>query len=351
MLPVRAALLESVGRLVLAEVEAPTIQVDDQVLVQTRAVGICGSELHAFEGTHPYRMAPVVLGHEASGVVVDVGPGVGRFQVGDRVIVDPQWTCGECEWCRAGDVNLCPSKQVLGTSTWSGAFGEFFAAPDEALFGLPDSLSFVQGSLIEPLTVAAHVARRAGLREGQSVAILGTGSIGGMVSAACRVHGAGPIIATDIRQHCLDAAVEWMGATHSLLLPDKGLVGKVKELAGGEGVDAAFVAADDPALVSQAVEMVRRRGKVMLIALMTEAPLALRAHDIISREVQILGSTMANHDDVRQSIEWAAAGLVDVEGINTHVLPIEEAQRGMELARTKKDGAIKVVLTFEWYDT
>ena len=176
--------------------------------------------------------------------------------------------------------------------------------------------------------------------------ILGTGSIGGLVSAVCRVHGAEPIIVTDIRQHCLDAARERLGATHDLLLPDVNLADKVKKLAGGEGVDVAFVAADEPALVSQAVELVKRRGKVVLIALLTESPLALWAYDIIGQEKQILGSSMANHDDVQQAIEWAASGLVDVEGINTHVLPIEEAQRGMELARTKDHDAIKVVLSF-----
>ena len=343
----RAAFLKSEGRLVLAEVAMPTIQATDQVLIQTRAVGICGSEVHAFEGIHPYRKAPVILGHEASGVVADAGQDVTRFRVGDRVIVDPQRTCGECAYCRAGDINLCPSKQVLGTPLWPGAFGEYFIAPEEAVFYLPEGLSFLQGSLIEPLAVAAHIARRAGVQPGQSVAILGAGSIGGLVSAVCRVHGANPIIVADIRQHCLDAARERLGATHDLLLPDGNLVDRVKGLAGGEGVDVAFVTADEPALVNRAVEMVRRRGKVMLIALLTESRLALKAYDIIGQEKQILGSNMANYRDVQQAIEWAAAGRVDLEGINTHVLPIEEAQRGMELAHTKDDGAIKVVLSFD----
>jgi L-iditol 2-dehydrogenase len=343
---VKAAYLESVGRLIITDGEMPTIQNVDQVLIQVRAVGICGSEVHAFKGTHPFRQAPVILGHEASGVVADVGQAVTRVQVGDRVLVDPQWTCGECAYCRAGDINLCPSKRVLGTPTWPGAFGQFFVAPEEAVFHLPENLSFVQGCLVEPLTVAVHVARRAELEAGQSVAILGTGSIGGLLSAVSRVHGAEPIIVADIRQHCLDAARERMGATHDLLLPESNLVDTVKGLAGGEGVDVAFVAADDPALVNRGIEMVKRRGKVMLIALLTEAPLALSAYEITSQEKQILGSSMANYEDVQRAIDWAASGRVDVEGINTHVLPIEDAQRGMELAHTKVDGAIKVVLTF-----
>lgn len=342
----RAILLESEGQLRLTTVEPPAIQAGDQVLVQVKTVGICGSEIHAFEGTHPIRKPPVILGHEAAGVVAAVGGAVTAFQVGDRVIVDPQWTCGHCVYCRAGDNNLCPSKRVMGTPVWPGAFGEYVVAPEEAIFHLPEPLSFAQGSLIEPLTIAVHVVRRSGLQPGESVAILGTGSIGGLLSGVCQVQGAAPIIAADLRQHCLDAARERLGATHGLLLPDEHLVARVKELAGGEGVDVAFVAADDPTLVSQAVDMVKRRGRVVLVALLTAAPLQLAAYEIISRERQILGSIMGTHHDVQQAIELVTSGRVDVEGILTHLLPIEEAQRGMELASSKDDGAIKVMLSF-----
>lgn len=342
----RAAFLKTERQLVLTDVEVPTIQAADQVLIQVKAVGICGSEVHAFEGTHPYRKAPVILGHEMAGVVSSTGQAVACLDVGDRVIVDPQWTCGECTFCRAGDINLCPSKQVLGTPVWPGAFGEYIIAPVEAVFRLPENLSFAQGSLIEPLTVAVHVARRVALKAGESVAILGSGSIGGMISGVCQTHGVEPIIMADIRQHCLDAARERLGATHDLPLPDDRLVDKVRELSGGDGVDVAFVTADDPELVSQGIALTKRRGRVVLVALLTQAPLQLRAYEIISQEKQILGSLMASHEDVRQALALAASGQVDVEGILTHVLPIEEAQRGMELASTKAEGAIKVLLTF-----
>jgi L-iditol 2-dehydrogenase len=342
----RAAYLETEQHLVMTEAEMPVIRNPDQVLIQVKTVGVCGSEVHAFQGTHPFRKAPVVLGHEMAGVISSAGDAVARFKPGDRVIVDPQWTCGTCAYCRAGDVNLCPSKKVLGTAPWPGAFGEYVVVPEEAVFHLPASLSFAQGGLIEPLTIAIHVARRAGLEAGESVAILGTGSIGGMVSGVCHALGVAPVVAADVRQHCLDAARERLGATHDFLLPDDGLVDKVKTLTGGEGVDVAFVTADDSSLVNLAIEIVRRRGRIVLVALLTEAPLQFMAYPIIGKELHIVGSSMSNNDDVRTAIELAASGQVDVEGILTHVLPIEEAQRGMELARTKDEGAIKVVLSF-----
>jgi len=323
----------------------PTIEYTNQVLIKIKTVGVCGSEVHAFHGTHPYRKAPVILGHEVAGDIVAVGSAVAGFKAGDRVIVDPQWTCGECEYCRRGDINLCPSKKVLGTPNWPGGFGEYIVSPAEAVFHLPPTLSYAQGSLIEPLTVGVHVARRANVTAGESVAILGTGSIGGLLSGVCRAMGVTTIITADIKQHCLDAARERLGATHDFLLPDAGLADKVKRLTHG-GVDAVFVTADDVSLVNVALDIAKRRGRIVLIALMTEAPLNFAAYTVISKELNMIGSSMSRAEDVKTALELAASGQVDVDAIATHHLPIEQAQRGMELALTKDEGAIKVILSF-----
>jgi L-iditol 2-dehydrogenase len=262
------------------------------------------------------------------------------------VIVDPQWTCGECEHCQSGNINLCHSKRVLGTPAWPGAFGEYIVVPDEAVFHLPPEMSYVQGTLVEPLTVGVHVAHQAGLKEGETVAILGAGSIGGLLSGVCHALGAETIITADIKQHCLDATRERLGATHDILLPDDDLVEKVQEITGGKGADVVFVCADDENLVNQAIEMTDKRGRIVLVALLTHAPLNIPAYRIISKELSMIGSQMSNNDDVREAIELVASGRVDVEGVFTHQLPIEEAQRGLELADSKDDNAIKVILTF-----
>jgi len=341
----RSAYLESVGHLILKDAPLPELTRPDEVLIQVKVVGVCGSEVHAFEGTHPFRKAPVTLGHEMAGVVVKTGEDVTRFSPGDRVIVDPQWSCGECAYCRSGDINLCLSKKVLGTQVWPGAFGEYITAPDEAVFALPDGLDFAQGSLIEPLTIGVHVARRADLKPGHSVVVLGAGSIGGMVCGVASARGAAPVIAVDIRQHCLDAARERMGATHDFLLPDPHLESKVKELTGG-GADVVVVAADDPFLVDLALDMIKKRGKVVLVALMTAEPLSFLGYKVIIKEAHLIGCTMSNKADVREAIELASSGRVDVSGIHTHTLPFEEVQHGMEMAASKEDGAIKVILAY-----
>lgn len=342
----RAAFLKTEGHLMMIDAQMPTIQSPDQILIKVKTVGICGSEVHAFHGSHPFRKAPVILGHEMAGDVVSVGDSVVNFKTGDRVIVDPQWGCGECAYCRAGDINLCPSKRMLGTSSWPGAFGEYIIAPEESVLRLPDSLSYTQGSLVEPLSVAVHVARRANISAHKSAAILGTGSVGGMLAGVCHAQGAKEIVAVDIHQHCLDTARKRLGATHTLLVPDEKLVDKVNALTDGEGADVVFVTADDPILVSQGVEMAKRRGRIMLVALLTGSPLSLVAYQILRKEVEIVGNMSVNHEDVQRAIALAVSGQVDVNAIATHVLPIEDAQRGMELASTKDNGAIKVILSF-----
>jgi L-iditol 2-dehydrogenase len=275
-----------------------------------------------------------------------VGTDVAEFEPGDRVIVDPQWPCRTCRYCRVGDINLCLSKGILGTRSWPGAFGEYVVVPEEGVLHLPDELSFAQGSLIEPLSVSVHVARQAGLRRGESIAVLGAGSIGGLVAGVSRALGVGRIMAADINQHCLDVARERLGVNDDFLLPDEQLVDKVKERTNGEGVDAAFITADDVSLLNLAIDMTKPRGRIVLVALLTEAPLKFMAYPIIHKELHILGSNMSNHDDVRRAIELGASGRVDVEAILSHVIPIEDAQRGVALAQTKDDGAIKVVLSF-----
>ena len=324
----------------------PKLLSDEEVLIRVRVVGICGSEVHAFRGTHPYRKAPVILGHEMAGEVASAGPAaVARgLKAGQRVIVDPQWPCGSCEYCRSEDSNLCPEKKVMGTAAWPGAFGAYVIAPAESVRPLPPSLSFVQGAAVEPLTIGVHLARLADLRAGESIVILGTGAVGCMTAAVARQRGCSPIIGADINAHCLTIAQEHMGVTHGLLGPGASQVEEIRALIGSrQGADATFVCADDPDLVDAALRMTRKRGRVVLAALMGQR-VELDPYTIIQKELHVIGSIMSNRADLDEAIHLASAGQVEVGAIVTHTLPLSEIRRGMELAATKADGALKVVL-------
>jgi L-iditol 2-dehydrogenase len=339
----KAALFTAIGQLTLTEVETPALETPVEVLIRVRAAGICGSEIHAYKGTHPFRKPPSVLGHEVTGDVVQVGEQVRGFAPGDRVYVDPQWTCGLCEWCQTGRHNLCPSKKVLGTPEWSGGLGEYIVAPAQSVYYLPDHVSYVEGTLIEPLSVGVHMVDRVGVQPSESVAVLGAGPIGMMVAAAARVRGAAPVIAVDLQPHCLDIVQSHFGATHVLLAGEGPVAPRLLEVVDGRRIDVTFLTVGVPALFTAALQAAACAGRIMFVALFDQ-PIQLAANDVIAKDLTLLGSAMYNRRDIQTAIDLISSGQVHAGTMVTHRLPLEEAQRGFELAATKQDGAVKVVL-------
>ena len=203
----KAILLEDVGKLTITEAERPVLDGPDELLIKAVAVGVCGSEIHAFRGTHPFRKTPSIQGHEVTGEVVEVGADVRAFNLEDRVFVDPQWTCGRCEWCRSGRHNLCPKKKVLGTIGWSGGLGEYIVAPEKSVY-LSTRPRFLHRWDADRAVGRRRARRQPGsiLEPGDSVAALGTGPIGMMVAAVANARGASPIVAVDLQPHCLEIA-------------------------------------------------------------------------------------------------------------------------------------------------
>lgn len=341
----KAVELEAIRKLVVIDADKPAINNPNEVLIKVSKVGVCGSEIHGFEGTHPYRKPPAVMGHEMLGTVVEIGSAVERVAVGTRATVDPQWVCGECEWCQSEDHNLCLKKLVMGTAAWPGALGEYIVVPDYSVFPVPDHLSPMQATMVEPVGVVVHAAHRANLQPGASVLILGGGSIGLLMSAMAKVRGAETIIVADIKQHCLDAAFK-MGATHTLMVGKDSISETVMAATKARGVDFVFLTVGVPELFNDAFDAVRRRGMIVVIALY-EGPVTFDPYRIIQKEVTIIGSLMSNDKDVHEAVELVASGQIEPQHIVTHQLPIDEAQHGFELAATKDDGAIKVVLSFD----
>jgi L-iditol 2-dehydrogenase len=339
----KAAVLEAVGKLAIREVERPTLKGPDWALIKVRAVGICGSEIHAFQGTHPFRKPPAILGHEVTGDIVEVGADVHGFSPGDRVFVDPQWTCGTCAYCTSGRHNLCPDKVVLGTTRWVGGLGEYIVAPAPALYPLPDHVSYVDGTLIEPLAVGVHMVERAQVTAGEAVVVLGAGSIGMMVAATARVRGATPVVAVDLQAHCLEVAQAHLGATHCLLGDQEPIAERVLAIVGETGVDATFLTVGVPALLDTAIEMAACEGRVFFVALF-DRPVTIQPNALLDKHLTLLASTMYNAREIQTALDLIASGQVEAAAIVTHVLPLDQTQRAFDLAASKADGAIKVVI-------
>ncbi len=260
----KALLLSEYNRLELVDVPMPRPGPDD-VLVRVEACGICGSDVHGYDGGSGRRIPPIVMGHEAAGTVVTAGRDSGaqspEFHNGQRVTFDSTIYCGECEYCRRGQVNLCNNRQVLGVSTpdfrRAGAFAEYVTVPKRLVYAFPDSLSFEHAAMVEPLAVAVHAVDLSDIAAGSTAVVVGAGTIGLLVLQAARLAGCAAVYVVDVDASRLDLAMQ-LGATETLNAKTTDVVAEIKRLTDGAGVDVALEAVGSTATIRTAVESVRK---------------------------------------------------------------------------------------------
>ena len=238
----QALVLTEYKKLELASLERPAVGPDD-VLVQVRACGICGSDVHGFDGSTGRRIPPLVMGHETAGVVVEVGANVTRTRPGESVTLDSLLSCGKCELCRTGKTNMCAGRRILGVSCnefrQQGAFAEFVVVPQQAIYSIPADMPFEHAALVEPVSVALHAVARMRIDLGDSAAVVGSGMIGLLVIQALRIAGCDQVIAIDLDDDRLRLAKE-LGASAAINLKQVDPVAAVLEQTGGRGVDVAM---------------------------------------------------------------------------------------------------------------
>ena len=322
----------------------PQLTEDNQVKIQVKTTGICGSEVHAYHGRHAWRVPPLVSGHEFAGVVAAVGRNVTQYKVGDRVTAEPQYGCGHCELCQAGHYNLCKDKKILGATYWSGSFGEYVVVPEQCVIPLADTVSFEQGALIEPLAVGMHAVRTHKVSRQHSIAVIGCGTIGLGVILSAGCYSPQQIIGIDVVDFNLEKAKE-MGAdvTFNSLRDD--VVRAVLDRTGGEGVDMTFLTFGNAASVKQAAEITKPGGTIAEIAVMgndVAAPFGL----IQVKELHVAGSNRYTAKDVKAVINGIAAGKIKLDGFVTKRFPIEKMHEAMEFADKRPEPLVKVVLNF-----
>src|SRR5256885_5519389 len=262
----KALLLSKNKHLEMTDLPVPRAE-PGEVLVRVAACGICGSDVHGYDGSSGRRIPPIVMGHEAAGRIAAIGSGVTGFTEGDRVTFDSTVYCGTCGYCRRGEVNLCDNRQVLGVSCAdyrrAGAFAEFVAVPSRIVYRLPDSLSFAEAAMLEAVAVAVHAVSLAQVSSSSTALVLGAGMIGLLVVPALRVTGCSRVLVADIDSSRLKLAQD-VGAT-AVLSADAGLIAQVFELSGGAGVDVAVEAAGRNETVGAAIESVRKGGTVVIV--------------------------------------------------------------------------------------
>jgi L-iditol 2-dehydrogenase len=340
----KALLLRNYRELEVTEFPTPEIG-EEEVLVRVRACGICGSDVHGFDGSSGRRIPPLVMGHEASGVVAKVGEKVGTFQEGDRVTFDSTVYCGQCFFCRRGRVNLCEHRQVLGVSCGEyrrhGAFAEFVAVPQHIVYRLPDNLGFQEAALIESVSIAVHATHRTPVRLGDTAVVVGTGMIGLLVVQALRAAGCTRIIAVDIDDFKLERARD-LGADEGLNATQVDVASAIAERTEGRGADIAMEVVGAAASVNTALSVVRKGGSVTLVGnLAPKVEMPLQA--IVTRELSLFGSC-SSAGEYPTCIELMARGEIQVQPLITATAPLEDGPAWFDRLYHQEPGLMKVIL-------
>ena len=339
-----ALLLKQYLQLELAAMPTPEIGADD-VLVRVRACGICGSDVHGFDGSTGRRIPPLVMGHEAAGEVAQVGANVKDLAIGDRVTFDSTIYCGQCFYCTRGDVNLCDNRQVLGVSPGEyrrhGAFAEYVAVPRRIMYRLPDSLSYEQAALIEAVSVAVHAVNLTPLQLGDSAVVVGSGMIGLLAVQALRAAGCSRVIAVDLEDSRLKVAAT-LGATDTVNPKAGDAAAAIRDLTSGRGADVAVecVGATEP--IRTAIACVRKGGAVTLVGnIAPNIDLPLQA--VVTRQIRLQGSC-ASCGEYPACIDLMARGVIKVEPLISAVAPLAEGPDWFARLYRHEPNLMKVIL-------
>ena len=316
-----------------------------EVVIAVKACGICGSDIHGMDGSSGRRIPPIIMGHEASGVIASLGTEVTNWQTGDRVTFDSMVHCGQCQSCKNGKSNLCSNRRVLGVSCeeyrQQGAFAELLKLPAHLLHKLPENLSFEQGAFAEPVSIALHAVNRVPAGPGKSAVVVGVGMIGILVVQALRMRGCDPVYAIDLDPKKLQLACS-LGAQEGFLASEADPVAMIRQRNLPDGVDIAMEAVGIAPSVATAIQCVKKGGAVGLIGnLAAEIPFALQA--VVTREISLLGSC-ACAGEYPEALKCIADGNIQVEPLLSKVAPLSEGAHWFEKLYKAEGNLMKVVL-------
>ncbi|MBM4464329.1 MAG: NAD(P)-dependent alcohol dehydrogenase [Chloroflexi bacterium] len=341
---IRAARLHGIRDLRLENLPRPTPG-PGEVLLKVASVGICGSDVHYYlEGRIGNQVvtAPIIMGHEFSAWVADFGEGVEGLEIGQLVAVEPAISCGECESCRHGHPNLCPSVRFCSTPPVDGVFAEYTVMPARNCFPLPQGLSPAEGAMLEPLGVAIHAVDLAHLKPGYTVAVLGAGPIGLLIAAVVRASGASAIYVTEPLAYRRQFALDYV-ADAALNPDDIVVVAEIMRLTGGRGVDVAFEAAGAPETPQQAAALARPGGKVIVAGIPADDTMTMNASTVRHKGLTIKLVRRMKHTYPR-AIRLVQTGMVDVKSLVTHTFPLERIAEALEMVAAYDDGVLRAMI-------
>ncbi len=341
----KALVLEDYKKLTLVDDYAEPSVAPNEILIEVRSCGICGSDVHGYDGSSGRRIPPVIMGHEASGVVAKTGEAVTRFREGDCVTFDSMISCGACYFCRHGRPNLCDDRRVLGVSCDEyrrhGAFAEFVNVPEPIVYAVPEGLSFDHAAMVEPVSVAVHAVDITPVQLGDTALVVGAGMIGLLTLQALRAAGCGRIVVADLADDRLQLATA-LGADEVVNSGSTNVVERVREITAGRGADVTLEAVGATPTVAMCIDAVRKGGAVTLIGNVTPT-VELGLQSVVTREVSVFGSC-ASANDYPACLELMARGAIQVAPMISATGPLEAGQDYFDRLYGREPNLTKVIL-------
>lgn len=340
----KALVLKEYMKMSYEDVPVPEIG-SEEVLIRVKACGICGSDVHGMDGSTGRRQPPVIMGHEAAGVIDKIGSNVTGWEVGDRVTFDSTVTTKPDFFSLKGLSNLSDNRKVLGVSCGdyrqNGAFAEYVAVPQSILYRMPEGLSFDHAAMTEPVSVAFHAVDMVPLSINDTALVVGAGMIGLLVIQALRLKGCGNIIAVDLDEKKLELAKE-LGADFGILASDKDVVNQIRNLSSGRGADIAFEVVGITPTVKLSIEGVRKGGCVSLVGNLSPT-VELPLQSVVTRQIKLQGSC-ASAGEYPACLEMLQRGKIKVDPFISAIAPLKEGADWFNRLYEKEDGLVKVIL-------
>ncbi len=336
MTVMKAGLYISAQQVMVGQIDIPNLQ-PGEALIKVSFAGICGTDMMVYSGKHPRAKAPLVMGHEFSGVIERIN-GESGFAVGSRVVIEPTLSCGRCEACLAGETHVCKTLKLIGIDK-HGGFTEYVAVPVDRLHLIPGGLSDAHAALAEPVAVAVHSVRRANLKIGDSVMVLGAGPIGLLIGIVAKQAGVSQVMISDISPFRLQKAEQFgLIALNAL---DLNITEEVLKRTGGNGAEVVFEVAGNQATAKQMIETVKTQGQIVVVSVFKQAPVIDLAA-MHFREISLTTTRCYNKGDFAEAIRLMHNGIIDVSPLISHELSLEQFIEGFHLMENP-DVSMKVL--------
>jgi L-iditol 2-dehydrogenase len=337
---IQQAVMVEPKKIEFREVKMPKTQ-PDEVLIQVKRIGVCGSDIHVWHGLHPFTSYPVVQGHEVSGLVAEFGSQVKDFSVGEKVVFMPQVTCGVCYPCRNGMEHICDNLKVMGFQT-SGAAQDFFAVKADKVLKLPISVSLDQAALVEPISVGVHAIRRAGGVAGKKVVVLGAGTIGNLLGQVALASGARGVLITDINEYKLDKARQ-CGVLHAVNTTKVNLLEAIRTVMGPDQADVIFECVGSQITISEAINFARKGSTIIVVGVFGARP-EVDMGLIQDRELTVAGTLMYQKQDYERAIELVSGNKMKLDLLVTHRFPFRKYKEAYEAIEHMEGESMKVMI-------